>query len=104
MFTDHAGWCHTSSSRFISILMNPPEAVRSIFGAAGSVTLQDGYKSKWDTPSLKGCENSNHRQHRDKKLGHSGHLSISTWRNFFVKYHGSWLSRACCMQRDVPKD
>lgn len=45
-------WCH-SSSRFISMLMNPPEAFRSIFGAAGSVILQDGYKPSGILRALK---------------------------------------------------
>lgn len=42
-----------SSSRFISMLMNLPEAFRPIFGAAGSVILQEGYKPNGILRALK---------------------------------------------------
>lgn len=42
-----------SSSRFISMVIDPPDAFRPIFGAAGSVILQDGYKPSGILRALK---------------------------------------------------
>ncbi|RBQ79935.1 hypothetical protein FVER14953_21087 [Fusarium verticillioides] len=62
--------CITVSYLFFPLHLYPQESSGGIpidLRAAGSVILQDVYKSEWVTPSVEGSEKSNHRQRRDKK-------------------------------------